>query len=216
MYTRVSQELNSFLKPLSISTSCTDIFEETLLKLAGVQAQPTRCQFSPYKSNWGGEADPVKMYFRIKGISSQDAEKFLNYFKLTHGDVSATMHYSEPLKPGYLCIPEDAEWLDAHTFEVDAETVFNKILPLFKSEITRLQNESPDALSGYKEKTRKYLDERSQFSSISAPSPALTPAPEPSMLGGLYNFFSRFMGTGLKDSSEDSENEQEQSNRFSP
>ncbi len=232
MFNRICNELKSFLTPLSISISCTDVFEETLLKLATVETHPKRCQFANSKSQWVLSPSETRMYFRIWGITTEEAEKFLNFFKVTHGDTNATVSYNPPPKAPnpedgedamVLFIPEDVPDFDSHLFDVDAAIVLNKILPLFKDEITRLQKETPEALVGYQQKSKSVF-ERSESESVkryylpnsSAPVAAPEPA-KPSMLGSVFNFFKSYLNTNSTSYNNDSEeemSEEENSDRF--
>jgi len=224
MFDRISQELKSFLAPLSISTTHSDVFEETLLKLAGVETQPACCQFADSPSQWRTSPSETRMYFRIWGITSDDAEKFLNFFKVTHGDTSATMSYS-PLPKAFnpedgedamvLFLVEDLRNFDSHVFDVDGATVLNQILPLVKDEINRLHKEAPEALAGYQEKSKAEFEKPELIKRYYLPKEAVPVAAEPakpSMLRGIYNFFQSYLA--VEKDQNISENEADKSDRF--
>jgi hypothetical protein len=154
MFNRLCKELNEFLAPHYITTTYSDVFEETLLKLAGVKSQPKHCEFANSKSQFAYEINGNEKlaYFRIWRISEHDAELFLNFFK-NHGDAQASSEYHEPAKPDCVYIPES--YHDTHIFTVNLPNLVEKLLPLFKSEIERLLEESPDALLVYQNNSMK-------------------------------------------------------------
>lgn len=141
MYTRLNKELNEFLNSFEISTHTCDVFEEIVLnKLASIETQPEKCRFGSINEN--------RMYFKIKGISDSDAEKFLKFLKETNGDKTATK--------GYISTPDTNEFdseaiYETHVFYVNAETIYNKVFPQFKHKIVEI-NENPT------EKFQQYKD----------------------------------------------------------
>src|SRR3990167_2625024 len=44
-YQQLVNNVNAFLNPYGISTSCCDIFEETMLKIAAIETTPKKCRY---------------------------------------------------------------------------------------------------------------------------------------------------------------------------
>lgn len=139
MHTRLITELNDFLRTYYISVEKTDIFEETLLKLASVETQPKKCVF-------GEENDPDQMHFTIIGLEEKDTEKFLNFLKES-GDANAT---SELVN-----IANDSEEPNIHHFHVDTAVVYNVLFPRFKAEISNINQNTPEKLEAYKKQSEE-------------------------------------------------------------
>lgn len=127
MYEHLLSELKKFLMNYYISISYTDIFEESLLKMAGIVTQPRKCHF--------GKIDETKMFFSIKGIREDETLKFLAFFK-SFGDSASSYSFNDEK--------------DAHYFEVDTKIVFEKILPIFQSTIVNYAKQSPHSLKHYR------------------------------------------------------------------
>ncbi|KTD07174.1 hypothetical protein [Legionella jamestowniensis] len=64
MYKQLYRALQQFLMGYYISIKYADIFEETLLKMAGIMTKPRRCQF--------GQLNDEQMFFTVKGIREDD------------------------------------------------------------------------------------------------------------------------------------------------
>lgn len=154
MFNRLCKELNEFLAPHYITTANSDVFEETLLKLAGVKSQPKHCEFADSKSRFSYEinSDSKLVYFRIWGISKHEADLFLGFFNYL-GDAEASCEYHEPGRPDCIYIPES--YHDTHIFTVNLPNLLEKILPLFMNEIERLLKESPESLLAYQDSSMK-------------------------------------------------------------
>jgi hypothetical protein len=86
MYQKMHKELENFLKPYQISCTVTDVFEETLLHIAGITTKHTGCSF-------GSDGDE-KMYIKIRDITENDAENLLIVLKTFGKDVNAKKKYT--------------------------------------------------------------------------------------------------------------------------
>lgn len=141
--------IEEFLNTLLISCYPTDIFEETLLKLAGVAAKPEKCQFAPV------ERDGY-MYVRVKGINDEDAEKFLTFLREKCGDATATTKFVKTADHGY-----GSELTNCHHFEVKTDMVLNTLLPQFKDDVKQTSEQSPEKLDGYRKQSENHENVKS-------------------------------------------------------
>lgn len=139
--------LTNFLKDFKINTHRTDIFEETILKMAGIETQPTRshfgCGYAPfYGPSLVLAMEPMgtgRIEFNLNGLTTDDAVKLTEYF-MAQGDKTARCNdYSAQCDDNY------------HRFNVDASVVYNKILPQFKEHIQREELLGSKRLDKYRE-----------------------------------------------------------------
>lgn len=151
MFNRLVKELNDFLKSYYINTNATDIFEETLLKLAGVETLPKQCQFKPLRI---GEN---VICFSFKGIEEKDADQFLNFIK-ENGDPEASIEYIPPSKEAEDDFYMDDDLFDAYRFNTKLNMVCEKWIPMFKDEITNISQKSPEQLDRYKKQCENEKD----------------------------------------------------------
>ncbi|MFT4058855.1 MAG: hypothetical protein QM652_04825 [Legionella sp.] len=137
MFEQLVTALRRFLMNYYVSTKCTDIFEETLLKMASITTKPKKCTFAP--------SDTENLYFAIRSIGEQDTIKFTNFFK-SFGAQTILHHFDDAL--------------DAHVFVVNVKIVVEKILPAFKEKLIELTNKSSDALKPYQDKSLKSTESK--------------------------------------------------------
>lgn len=104
--------LRASLAPLFITTTQTDIFEETLLKAAGIETNPSACKF---------ESDKKKLILKISGLTPSDAERFLAFLKGC-GDENASSTLNK----------------DAHHFTMGIELVQDKLMDHFEESLAVL------------------------------------------------------------------------------
>lgn len=124
-FLNLQENLNIFLSDYLISTR-TDVFEETVLALAGIKTQPKECHF---KSDESGQ----NIHFQIVGLPYADKEKLINFFKFVCNDAAnKASGYGDHF---YLSIDKANEFL----------------LPLFKKKIAALE---PAKLEAYQSQTR--------------------------------------------------------------
>lgn len=130
MFERLVKELEPFVNQYGITTSgmrarssrsSADIFEHTLLRMAGVKTKPTFCEFAPE------ENDYIK--FTIGGLTSEDAVLFATFLGADAGAVS---------KEG-----------DKTIFKAPGEKVYADIFPRFKKEVEEAVQKTPVLLKPY-------------------------------------------------------------------
>lgn len=98
-----------------------DVFEETLLRLAGVTTKPNGCKYNP-----SGEND---LKFEIKGLKPEDDALFATFLGLTADKVTH----------------DEA----ASVFTLPIQTLRERILPLFKARVESDFTQSRDVLRPY-------------------------------------------------------------------
>lgn len=137
-------ELGKFLLPFEITTKFTDIFEETVLKMAGITTKPKKCYYEVIKQNNNEEKIIYHSVFSIRGIGETDSNKFLEFLKDTCHDNNA-FHYFD-------------DKMNMHRFEIDSDAVYNHIFPLFKDLIISWDKNQPKILEPYqKESARTHI-----------------------------------------------------------
>lgn len=165
---KIFTELQEFALKYQISTTESDIFEETLLSMAGVTNKPQECKF---KRGY----DQTRMEFSIKGISQEDAKMFLEFIH-AHGDETAqidTNHFylnnsrhilhsavigsDEEVPQRAFIGSKPAKAIERYTISVDGQSLYEKILPLFKSRIEELAQTNPAYLIPYQEKSKEFV-----------------------------------------------------------
>lgn len=139
MYSRLDYELNQFLNTFEISTHTCDVFEEVVLELASIKTKPIKSQF-------GAVSEDI-MFFKIKGITDEDAKNFLNFLERS-GDPRVRRDYI-PIPPDRR-YPIPDELYGAHIFYVSTETVYYKIFPYFKRRIVGINEDPTERFKTYK------------------------------------------------------------------
>jgi len=143
---KLQHSLKQFLNPELISIHQCDIFEETLLKLAGVVTQPTGCKFSIQ--------DHEKIYISVKGINADDAERMLGFLKEKCDD-NATCKLIPAVSENQPAIDSDKGQNEAYHFEVNCEKATEKLIPLFKAEYANLSQEK---LAAYRQLSQNFYE----------------------------------------------------------
>ncbi|MGQ3887548.1 hypothetical protein ACQUW5_00775 [Legionella sp. CNM-1927-20] len=160
MYKNFLDGINQFLLYYGVSTKKTDIVEETILKIAGIQDKPKRCQFgivpqkkeTPQFSAAYDEKtetysqfldfrsfDKERMYFAIRGMSTKANQQFLNY--LNQYPKAALLYYFNDEK-------------NAHYFEINSAWALEFFLPKFKEYVQYMDKESAPDLKLYQIKSK--------------------------------------------------------------
>ena len=85
------------------------------------------------------------MAIRVKGLSDQENAQFLDFFKETLGDAKATTYYLS--KPKFR-LPD--ELVNTQVFVMRTETIVNKLLPLFKEKVLKIEKASSQELDEYR------------------------------------------------------------------
>lgn len=123
IYTRLLfKEMDDFLFHYEVTSTACDIFEHTLLKLAGITTVPESCKFEIC------HRDDSRVKFTIKGISDVEAVNLCAWLR-THGD--ETMREEG-----------DMECRPVHVFTADGENFYKNILPIFYKEVEAMQASS--------------------------------------------------------------------------
>ncbi len=148
---KLNHGLKSFLNPQLISIHQCDIFEETLLKLAGVATQPTGCKFSMQ--------DHEKMYVSVKGINADDAERMLGFLKEKCDD-NATCKFIPAVSENQPAIDSLYGQNEAYHFELNCEKAIEKLIPLFKAEYANLSQEK---LAAYRKLSENFYEIREEI-----------------------------------------------------
>lgn len=168
-FTSLVKKLNDYLRPIHTDTIHTDIFEKTLLLLAGVKTKPTFCRFD---AQFHGST----LDFTIKGLSSDKAESFLGYLEATCKDPNASMSYTEPadtLTGIWATLwTHDLTGYDVHHFHVDAKLAEQYLFKAFKDVVEKMRLDAPETLEPYRvsddelapAKPRRYLVKGPNFS----------------------------------------------------
>src|SRR3990167_4271474 len=136
---KTHEELEQFLKTFNLSSEKTDVLEQIILQLAGVERTPQACRL---------QIDPRdnRVAFIIRGMTDQDALRFSEYLKRAGDDENVTCVTGNQYMAGFL--PKET-----YSFTVTAPIFDEKILPLFKNEIIRrsqLADKDPQSLRQYK------------------------------------------------------------------
>ncbi len=130
MQNRFVDLLEKFLNPLGITTNgdilegkqiSSDIFEETLLRLAGITTKPQMCMFNPTE-------DPTP--FIIQGLTSNDITLLAKFLGIERASVS---------------YPRRGMAL----FHIPYKRLIDEIFPLFQKEIIKYRDTSPEILQPY-------------------------------------------------------------------
>lgn len=149
-------ELNAYLQSHNLTAKVSNILEETLLKMAGVDSMPLKAQFKT-------GLDRTRIVFSFKDMTKVNATKFINYFK-GHGDITAME--GDGYSSGSHFVPESVMSMqeeaaesgpgrktkeyEHHSIEVDALVLFETILPKFKAQIDTWAKDSPELLKPYR------------------------------------------------------------------
>ena len=178
--------LQKILSPHKVHPATCDIFEHTLLKLAGISALPSRCAFAPSRIK-------THVLIILQDIALEEAEQFRAYFE-ANGDktakVSLGSKYSFENSLGWntvssdhydffndfgSCVHEQGAILEAmpakvikapdvYCIQVDGKVMHESIMPLFEEAISRLTKSSLDndkaTLENYCAKSKSYLNEQ--------------------------------------------------------
>lgn len=129
-YDFISETVLDTVIPLGISTLTTDIFEETLLKLAGVNTKPVKCGSNP-SSN--GE----DIQFTFQGISFEDMLKFhLLYAEHTKKEIHLNTRYDQSTQTAIVTVKA---------------AIIANLLPAFKDMLKTLPT---DVLNTYREDSK--------------------------------------------------------------
>lgn len=123
-------DMHNFTAKWEITTHKCDLFEETLLKLAGIKTQPS--------TSLSGTAmhDASCFGFSFGGLTNEDAARFHAYLK------AFDPHAKK----------EDRGCQNFH-FEIYGPAFVGGIYPLFKAEVERLAKETPEVLKPYQERS---------------------------------------------------------------
>lgn len=160
---KIFSDLNKFLFNKKISINECDIFENVLLKLAGV-TKYTRCKVDKdYK-------DMSCLFLGVGDLSREDTEKFLQFFHqngVSSAIVTDSCYEYTPVNHAESESDSESEYggrnVVAHlpyvSFSVNTQELNNKILRLFKMEISRLEEEEPAFLLPYKIASRRCFKE---------------------------------------------------------
>lgn len=162
---KIFSDLNKFLFDKKISINECDIFENVLLKLAGV-TRYTRCKVDK------NHDDMSCIFLGVGDLSREDTEKFLQFFHLNGASsaiVTDSCYEYTPVNPAERENDSDSESeyggrnVVAHlpyvSFSVSTQELDNKILPIFKSEISRLESVQPAFLVPYKNDSKRCFKE---------------------------------------------------------
>lgn len=115
IYDRLIEKLTIFLITYKISLSQTNIFVESLLKMAGIAIQKQHGKF--------GMIDESRMYIALSPMGQKDVKNFMTYLK-NLGSESTIYHFNQEQK--------------IHYFSLYTMFVFSKIIPQFQKTITQL------------------------------------------------------------------------------
>lgn len=146
-YNEFVSALNDFLEKYNVSASKCDIFEETLIKFAGIKTKPTKCSFSN---------DYVHSYinFTIEGLTPDDANQLRNFIKELDNSIKQ---------------PEvDPKFVD-RAFYVHFNTVKEKYFPLFKQVMPTIKG---DDLLRYQQASASSVSSVGLFSTSQSTSSA--------------------------------------------
>lgn len=141
MFTRLFNDLNLFLNDYNISAIHSRIFEEELLKYAGVSMHNPVISVDP--------AGDTRMTISIQDMQEADAKKFLALFLEYGEDSSAVMHAGNDRS----CV-----------FEMDAYAVYHRLLPRFKYDLLKRAEVAPETLKKYQDESAGSFDVRSKKS----------------------------------------------------
>lgn len=145
-------DMNAFLQPIGVHTGFCDIFEHTLLLLAGVKTIPTKSNFDKRYN------DPSRITFKLEGLKPAEGEQFIKWFRL-QGDVTAGFDkddqfkmYQMPVGGGESAGPDRGpEYLCE--FDVDGEYLYQHIYPMFKEKVYQLLTTQPGWVTPYQDKS---------------------------------------------------------------
>jgi hypothetical protein len=136
-YKNLIDQLNQFLLPHGIHTECCDIFEETLLKAAGITTQPTQCFFK--------SITPDMVEFEFQGITKDDFLKFCSYCDKLGADRFYTrISFNEITNTGKKAVA--------------LSVVYNKLLPIFKAAFSNIPQEKLDHYSDLSKDNADVID----------------------------------------------------------
>lgn len=152
------KNIESFLSQFDISTATTNIFENILLKMAGIETTPRSCKIEK-------SYDRTHINLTIEGISESDKDQFLQW--LLERDDSANLqnkNFSEerPQRARLKDIGANPHHLskkkDIFYFFIDGKAISEIIYPQFQDQIKTLAEKGQ--LSAYQEASKQYIEKR--------------------------------------------------------
>lgn len=160
-------DLQDFVKEFAITLGSCDIFEETLLRMAGITQMPSKSSFETSTS------DRTRVNFWLTGLTKEEALPLIDFF-LSHGDDSAVIKaasgsrsyasslecFSVEQSAAMFIEQEPKIEIPKQIVNVDGEVLVNKIFPLFVAKIRELALESPETLVPYQQKSASFFEDR--------------------------------------------------------
>ncbi|MBA2654402.1 MAG: hypothetical protein H0U71_04960 [Gammaproteobacteria bacterium] len=140
-YSDMKEMLDTILDKFNLSGRC-DVFEETLLKMAGITSEPTACQFSMNNSTQGALTN-----FDL-GITYVDANKFYKYFRDHYNDQSASMSTENTVT---------IKGQSTIFIRLDSHILATKVLPDFENKLKEMALTHPGIIEDYKTQCNPHL-----------------------------------------------------------
>lgn len=160
-------DAEALLNTHTISLSNCDIFEETLLKMAGITQMPQKSQFEI-------SYDPTRISIKLTGMTKEEVQPLIDFFH-AHGDDTASINRNS--NRDYYALESLVEQsgvmfsdrkpkpqIPVQTVYVDGEVLVNKIFPLFVERLNDLALNSPEVLLPYQQKSAEYFENMPQKS----------------------------------------------------
>lgn len=139
---KLHKDVRQCAEQYGISTASCDIFEETLLRLAGVEPSQLEsevlgfpiCTFSSFQN-------PGYLTLSLRGHSKDEMKRFVDYLK----DITKDDSVSHEVETGPKCI-------DLNIIKVNIGNAAQYLVPVFRDELQRLAYENPALLDKYVDK----------------------------------------------------------------
>lgn len=162
-FARLMYDIDKNLLPKDITMSSCDIFQNTLLELATGEIDCKQSLFGP--------VDEDKSFIKFLGLSAEDAELLNNFLKQQGvefapkvtdiSDMPELQNEFNAIKEQLsadkfeMLINKAKELGKEYSYKISNDDIRNKLMPIFLTEIERVEQVCPEKLEDYKKASEK-------------------------------------------------------------